>query len=204
MIIERIAAGIYAANCYILIDEKSRETAVIDPGGDSDVLIETIQKEKGHVKYILLTHGHLDHTGAAAAIKETFQAPIFLNAEDEKLMLQNTYVFHPMLQGGQVISADHHISDGDQFILGDTIVRAIETPGHSPGGVCFYVQKEVFTGDTLFDGSIGRTDFEGGDFNTLIHSIKEKILCLDGETVVYPGHGEKTTVEKERKYNPFL
>lgn len=201
MVIKRIPAGVYAANCYILMDEATKETAVIDPGGDADDLIKAIKEMGSEVKYILLTHGHADHTGAAAELKEYFHVPVGISEDDERMILNGEFMYGSLTKYGK---ADIHIKEGNVIKLGGLEIKCIETPGHTPGGVCFIVGNVVFTGDTLFLESIGRTDFAGGDFDTIIDSIKTKLMTLSDDIKVLPGHGPGSTIKNERLNNPFL
>jgi hydroxyacylglutathione hydrolase len=203
MIIKKIPAGVYAANCYIVMDEETRETAVIDPGGDSDELFSVINELNSKVKYILLTHGHADHTGAVKDFINKYKVPLCVNKRDWDLMASGEFMFGEvdfLGKGFEYIE----IEDGKSFNLGKESIECIETPGHTPGGMSFLIQKHLFTGDTLFFGSIGRTDLAGGDFDTLITSIKTKLLHLEPDTMVYPGHGPSSTVDREKNNNPFL
>jgi len=203
MLIKRIPAGVYAANCYIVIDEKTRETAVIDPGGDYDELLNAINELDGKLKYILLTHGHADHTGAVIDFIHNYNVPLCVNKKDWDLMVSGEFMFGEVdFSRESLIHIE--IEDGKSFNLGNNIINCIETPGHTPGGMSFLLQKYLFTGDTLFSGSIGRTDLPGGDFNTLITSIRTKLFNLDLDTFVYPGHGPSSTIDREKKHNPFL
>jgi len=188
--------GSYEANCYIIKDETSKEIAVIDPGANSGLLINEIEKLNGNVKYILLTHAHADHTGAVEDLAERFKVPVYINQKDEALIVKGEYMF-------EKITVDGFIKDGDFFNIGDIKIKCIETPGHTPGGVCFYTPGYLFSGDTLFAQSIGRTDFAGGDFDEIIDSIKTKLFSLPEETRVFPGHGPETSIKNEKKYNPF-
>ncbi|MCH3962895.1 MAG: MBL fold metallo-hydrolase [Clostridium sp.] len=200
MKIQRMSVGMYAANCYIVLDENSNECAVIDPGGDSEVIKNALKAmNAGKVKFILLTHGHADHTGAALDIKNSFNAPIYCNKEDYNMMKRGTFMY-----GNVHDSVDEFLKDGDKLTFGGLEIKVIYTPGHSPGGVCFLVDNVVFTGDTLFSGSIGRTDMEGGDFDTLIDSIKNRLMILPDNTVVLPGHEGESSIGRERNSNPFL
>lgn len=199
MILKRIPAGVYAANCYILMDEATKESAVIDPGGDEDDIINEIQRLGTKVKIVLLTHGHADHTGGVDKLKEKYNVPVALNNRDKEMMLNHEFIY------GSINSViEKNIKDGDKFIVGNLEINCVETPGHTPGGVSFIVGNMVFTGDTLFQGSIGRTDFKGGDSDAIIKSIKTKLLTLPEDTVVYPGHGPETTIKYEMVNNPFL
>ena len=203
MIIKKVPAGVYAANCYIVLDEETRETAVIDPGGDSDELFNEIDELGSKVKYILLTHGHADHTGAVIDFINKYNAPLCVNKRDLDLMESNEFMFGNVNLSNKILKYIE-IADEDIFKLGETIIKCIETPGHTPGSMSFLIEKDLFTGDTLFFGSIGRTDLVGGDFDTLITSIKTKLFPLSLDTIVYPGHGPNSNMDRERKHNPFL
>ncbi|MBC2581140.1 MBL fold metallo-hydrolase [Clostridium sp. DJ247] len=199
MKLKTIPAGIYSANCYIIMDDETKDTAVIDPGGDAEDLIRAIKDTGAQVKFILLTHGHIDHTDAAVQIKEEFNVPIYISQEDYNICEKGEYIF-----GNISGNIDKYIKEHDTFRLGHKEIKAIHTPGHTPGGMCFLVNEMIFTGDTLFAGSIGRTDFIGGDFDTIIKSIKEKLMILPDNITVLPGHGPKSTIGEERTHNPFL
>ncbi|WPC41278.1 MBL fold metallo-hydrolase [Clostridium sp. JS66] len=197
--IKRIPAGIYAANCYIVIDQETKDCIVMDPGGDEEDLIKIIKGENVQVKYILLTHGHLDHTGAAVSLKKEFKAPICINNEDYKMISKGASMY-----GDIDNNVDQFIKEGDIFKVGSMEIKCIHTPGHTPGSLCFLMGDSIFTGDTLFAGSIGRTDLEAGDFNAIVKNIKEKLMILDDEIEVLPGHGPESTIGREKVHNPFL
>ncbi|MBU3195738.1 MBL fold metallo-hydrolase [Clostridium algidicarnis] len=201
MIIKRIPAGVYAANCYVIMDEYTKEAVILDPGGDEDDIMSLIEQIGAKVKYILLTHGHVDHTGGVIKLKEKYDCKVGINQRDEELMINGAYMFGEFENHEQV---DFLLKDGDTICFGDKKIIVLETPGHTPGGVSFLVEDKVFTGDTLFAGSIGRTDLTGGDFQTIIDSIKAKLMLLKEETIVYPGHGPKSSIGIEKKSNPFL
>lgn len=200
MEIRKVIAGIYGANCYIVMDKNTKEAVVVDPGGDVDDIIKAIDVIGAKVKYILLTHGHIDHTSGVEELKAITKAMVCMSKEDDDLITQGQHLFGPLIEGG----ADKLLKQGDIIKVSDLEFTCIETPGHTPGGMCYLIDNCVFTGDTLFAGSIGRTDFEGGDFNTIIDSIKSKLLCLSGDTIVYPGHGSYSTINNEKLGNPFL
>jgi hydroxyacylglutathione hydrolase len=204
MLIKRIPAGVYAANCYILMDEITKECAVIDPGGDADDIESYLNKIEAKVKYILLTHGHADHTGAVGYIKEKYNIDAHINIEDGKLIVENGFMFGPLNYKGQNVQLILDVNEEVKFEIGNVEIGVIETPGHTPGGVCYKVENNLFTGDTLFLRSIGRTDLIGGNFDILMDSIKNKLLVLNGDIIVYPGHGPQSNIEYERKNNPFL
>lgn len=201
MELKRIPAGVYAANCYVIMDEETKEALIMDPGGDEEDIIEAIDNLGARVKYIVLTHGHIDHTGAVITLKKRYNVPVYIHTKDEELILKRTFMFG-VLDSSK--GADGNLKDEDILNLGNIEVKCIETPGHTPGGVCFLVQNNLFTGDTLFSGSIGRTDLTGGDFDTIIKSIKEKLMVLDNSVIVYPGHGPSSTIGREKQSNPFL
>lgn len=199
MIIEAIPAGIYDANCYILVEENTKECGIIDPGGDSQRLISQIDKLNAKPKFILLTHGHMDHVGGVIDLVKKYSIPFYISKADEEYMEKDDFVF------GTLPKASGYLKENDILKLGDEIIKVLETPGHTKGGLCFLLNNDkVFTGDTLFNGSIGRTDFIGGSMSEIINSIKEKLLPLGDKVDVYPGHGDMTTIEHEKKYNPFL
>lgn len=198
MIIKTIPAGMYDANCYIVIDEDTKEACIIDPGGD-DVRLEGIIKDLDvKPKFILLTHGHLDHVGAVEHLSSLFNIPFYVHGDEIKYMESDNYIF------GNIRKPDGLLSEDSEFSIGNHKIKVLHTPGHTEGGVCFLIDNDLFSGDTLFKGSIGRTDFTGGDFGKIINSIKTKILPLGDDINVYPGHGPKTSVGYEKKYNPFL
>lgn len=198
MKVTAIPAGIYDANCYIISDENTKEAIVLDPGGDGEMILNQITKEGVKVKYILLTHGHADHVGAVDFLAKNLKVSVYLSEEDQKFIEKDTSIF------GSIKTNLNTIKEGDKFDFGNLTLKVIETPGHTKGGVSFVTCDSIFTGDTLFKGSIGRTDFAGGDFDTEISSIKNKILPLGDSTKVYPGHGPESTIEFEKRMNPYL
>ena len=200
MLIKKVVAGIYQANCYIIMDKNTNEAVVLDPGGDVDDIVNVIDSIGAKVKYILLTHGHIDHTSGVALLKTITKSIVCISKKDDDLITKGEYMFGPLIEGG----ADRLLKNRDIIKVSDLEFTCIDTPGHTPGGMSFLIKDCVFTGDTLFAGSIGRTDFAGGDFNTIINSIKSKLLCLPGSTKVYPGHGPGSTINKEKLNNPFL
>lgn len=201
MKIKRIPAGMLGTNCYLLMDETTGETAVIDPGGDADILISAIKEAGAKVKYILLTHGHFDHTGAVMALKNKYAVPVYISRKDYDMIKTDTSGLYVLQDDdGKIDFSD----SGSVFYLGELKVTTIETPGHTPGGLCFYAENVLMCGDTLFEGSVGRTDFPGADHRTLINSIKSKLMKLPDDTVVLPGHGGSTTIGNERNSNPYL
>jgi glyoxylase-like metal-dependent hydrolase (beta-lactamase superfamily II) len=202
---KRLPLGIYQANCYILHDEKTKETAVIDPGGDFPEIRSFIEANGLRTKYIIITHGHGDHIGALSELKDYTGAAVCIHREDQE-MLGNSQMNFTAQMGCQLVemSADRLLEDGDVLELGDTRLKVIHTPGHSRGSICIYSEGSLFSGDTLFACSIGRTDLLGGSYDEIIESIKGKLLILPDDTAVYPGHGPSSTILIEKKRNPFL
>ena len=204
MKIQSLVVGPVAANCYLLSDEGGKGI-VIDPGGDAPAILDKIRKEHITVEAILNTHGHSDHIAANDALRDATGAPLYIHAADEH-MLTDPRANLSLFMGGNVVSrpAEHHLKEGDILCVGAMAFKVLHTPGHSPGGVCFAGEGVLFSGDTLFADSIGRTDFPGGSLPQLIGVIKEKLMALPDDTVVYAGHGPSTTIGRERQYNPYL
>lgn len=202
---KRLPLGIYQANCYVLHDEKTGETAVIDPGGEFPVLKDYIESRNLKVKYIILTHGHGDHIGALRELKDYTGATVCIHSGDHEMLRSSRMNLSSEMGFAPVeMTADQLLKDGDVLELGSTRLNIIHTPGHSPGGICIYCEGSLFSGDTLFACSIGRTDLTGGSYNQIIASIKNKLLLLPDDTAVYPGHGPSSTILTEKKRNPFL
>lgn len=205
MIIEKLEVGPIMANCFIVGCENTREAAVIDPGDDADRILMKLAEHELSVKYLINTHGHFDHVSANKRMKEATGAQIAIHREDEPMLNQLSQSARMFgLQSENSPPADIYLNDGDEIKFGEITLRVIHTPGHSRGGVCLYTKGHLFAGDTLFAGSIGRTDLGGGDYDTLISSIKNKLLGFDEKTLVYTGHGPETTIGRERAMNPFL
>lgn len=205
MFIKKLEVGPIMANCYILGCESTKEAVVIDPGDDADRILMELSKAELRVKYLINTHGHFDHVGANKQMKEVTGAQLAIHPDDEPMLSQ---LSKSALMFGMSVEdsppADMLLKDGDEISFGDITLKVIHTPGHSKGGVCLYTKGHLFAGDTLFAGSIGRTDLEGGDYDTLISSIKNRLLSLDENTIVYTGHGPETTIGNEKRMNPFL
>lgn len=205
MIIETVPVGMLGVNCYIVGDKD--HLLVIDPGADANAIFKKIQSIGGTVETIFLTHCHFDHILATNELKELTGADIFVaNAEKENLLDENVNMTGRFHSRKIHIVPDKLLSEGDTVSSGNYHFSVIETPGHTSGGVCLYepTEKVLFSGDTLFFESIGRTDFLTGDFSALKRSVIEKLYVLPGETRVFPGHGEKTTIAHEMKNNPFI
>jgi len=205
VIIQKLEVGPIMANCFILGCENTKEAAVIDPGDDADRILMALAKAELKVKCLINTHGHFDHVGANKRMKETTGADIACHPDDEPMLVElskSAAMFG--LSAENSPPADVLLKDGDEICFGAITLKVIHTPGHSPGGICLYTPGHLFAGDTLFMGSIGRTDLPGGDYDTLISSIKTKLLDFPEDTVVYTGHGPQTSIGNEKRMNPFL
>ncbi|MEB3197316.1 MAG: MBL fold metallo-hydrolase [Candidatus Sericytochromatia bacterium] len=198
-----LTVGPFQENCYLI--RRGDDLAVVDPGEEADRLIAAIEAEGAKPRYILLTHAHLDHVGAAAELQARFGIPLYVPRDEvrllEQLPLQCSLFGMPPMVAPRI---DHLLDGGQALPLGDTVIEAVLTPGHSPGGVSYRIDDEMFVGDTIFAGSVGRTDLWGGSWETLKASIETHIFSLPDHTVLYPGHGPSTTVGQERSHNPFF
>lgn len=205
--LEKYVVGPVATNCYLAIHKQTREALIVDPGDEALRLAEALQEHHCRPVAILLTHGHFDHAGAAETLAARYDLPIFVH-EKERETLEDPNVNLSGAMGGEKISyvADVYVRDQQELQLAGFTIRVLSTPGHTAGGCCYYLPNEdvVFSGDTLFCGSIGRTDFPGGSTSTLVQGIREKLLTLPVNTVVLPGHDSRTTIGRERMNNPFL
>jgi glyoxylase-like metal-dependent hydrolase (beta-lactamase superfamily II) len=206
VILKRLPVGPLGANCYIAGDEKEKTGIIIDPGGDAGKIISEIGNLGLKIEKIVLTHGHGDHIGAANELKAATGAEIAIHGDDVAVMKDKSLYEMFWLDYNPVNQPDILLKDGDILEIGELKFKVIHTPGHSRGSICLLVDGILFSGDTLFNGSIGRTDLArwGGDYNTIIKSIKTKLLTLDDDIIVYPGHGPKTAIGTERRGNPFL
>jgi hydroxyacylglutathione hydrolase len=200
-----MSVGLLQVNTYIIYDETLGEAAIIDPGANGEGIYKEIAAKKLRLKYILLTHGHFDHIGAVGLLKDKTGANIAIHREDAPC-LGDSYKNLSFSIGMDSIQpqADIILEHGDNISIGDINLKVIHTPGHSPGSISLVGDGFVFTGDTLFQGSIGRTDLVGGNMDQILNSIKERLLVLNNNTIVYPGHEGKTTIGVERLNNPFL
>ncbi len=207
MIHEILPVGPLQCNCSVIGDEATREAMVIDPGDDIEDVLALVRKHNLQVKQIVITHAHIDHVGGAMKLRAATGAPILLNQNDYELlkMLDVQASWIGVADPGKV-EIDQSLGQSDTVAAGSLKAEVLHTPGHTEGSICLYfpLEKKLIAGDTLFAGSIGRTDLPGGSFDKIIHSLREKVLALPDETVVVPGHGSLTTIGEERESNPFL
>jgi glyoxylase-like metal-dependent hydrolase (beta-lactamase superfamily II) len=207
MIHEILPVGRLQCNCSIIADENTHEAMVIDPGDDIGDIQAILQKHGVRVKQIVITHAHIDHVGGAMKLRAATGAPILLNQKDHALlkMLDMQAAWLGMSTPDEV-EVDRTITDADKVEAGALVANVMHTPGHTEGSICLYfpAEQKLIAGDTLFAGSIGRTDLPGGSFDKIIRSLHQKVLSLPDETIVVPGHGPLTTIGDERETNPFL
>jgi glyoxylase-like metal-dependent hydrolase (beta-lactamase superfamily II) len=200
--------GLLACNCSILGDEETGEAIVIDPGDDVERVLEVLAKHNLQVKYLIATHAHIDHVGGLEKLKRTTGAAVLMHAGDlplyQNLELQAAWLGVP---APGAVEVDQFLKEGDVVESGSLALEVLHTPGHSPGSLCLHMpggERRLFSGDTLFQGSIGRTDLWGGSFDEILRSIHSTLLKFPDETPVFPGHGPPTTIGRERETNPFL
>jgi glyoxylase-like metal-dependent hydrolase (beta-lactamase superfamily II) len=208
MIHEILPVGMLACNCSIVGDEETGEAIVIDPGDEIERVQEVLAQHKLRAKYIVATHAHIDHVGGLEELKRTSGAPVLMHAGDlplyKNLAVQAEWLGVPP---SGVVTVDQFLKEGDTLRIGSHVFEVLHTPGHSPGSLSLHLpgqRQKIFSGDTLFQGSIGRTDLWGGSFEEILRSIHERLLVFPDETPVFPGHGLPTTIGEERETNPFL
>ncbi len=206
MIIKTFQLGLIGTNSYLLIDEQSKDAVIIDVGGDFHDIEEAVKNYNAHLKYILNTHGHFDHILGEKAAQQAFNIPVYIHENDKQLVdnLPEQLTRFGFVNNAEPPENVKTFTDKDSFKIGQLEIKIIHTPGHTPGSVCFLAGKNLFSGDTLFYTSVGRTDFEGGSFAQLSNSITEKLFKLDDDITVYPGHDSKTTIGYEKKYNCYF
>lgn len=207
MKIEKYVVGIIGTNCYLVINEETKETVMIDPGA-YPLKVRNAVKEAGlKIQAVLLTHAHFDHIMGLDDVRKEFQVPVYVEEADLNMMTDgNRNLSVSYVNGGYQYQDATPVKDGQVLKIAGMQFQVIHTPGHTPGGCCYYMEKEgvLFSGDTLFQASVGRSDFPGGSASDLVRSVKEKLLVLPEETHVYPGHMDETTIGYERRHNPFV
>ena len=205
MILEKLALGPFQTNCYIIASEVTKEGMIIDPGAEAKEILESVKNLGLDIKLIILTHGHIDHIGGLTEVKGATGAGICVNSGDARFVEERP--LRTVLTGDHypiVPPVDRWLNGGDNIDISDLHFQVLHTPGHSQGSICLLGHGVVFSGDTLFNYGIGRTDLPGGNHSQLMDSIHTELMVLPDKTVVYPGHGPDTTIGAERQANPFL
>ena len=207
--IQMLSLGMFQSNCFIVSCGDTREGVVIDAGDEGEVILKAIDRLHINIKAILETHAHVDHVGALDEVKPALGVPVYMHKDELPMygmLSKQASMFG--LEPPKTVSIDKMLEDGDEIQIGKLTAKVIHSPGHSPGSVCFYFANEspprIIVGDVLFKGSIGRTDLPGGSYGTIMETLKNVFLPLPGETIVYSGHGPETTIEEEKRFNPFL
>lgn len=206
MIIKSFHTGPLAVNSYVVTDEKTKKTFIVDPGGHNQNMVNYIRENKLEVEMIVLTHGHGDHLGGVPDLMREFSGVKLIAGIHDKALLEDPNLnMSTMVQGYPIaVSADHYVSDGEILKVGEMELNVLHTPGHTPGGICIMVENYLFSGDTLFEQSIGRTDFPGSSYQAIVKAIREKLFVLPDETTVLPGHMGPTSIGFEKENNPFV
>lgn len=197
--------GPIMTNCYVVFDSDTKDAMVIDPAWNYHAIDQALMQQQLQLKLIFLTHGHADHIGALQELRQRKNAPVYVGDGDKDL-ISNSRNNLSLFMGKEIKcdSPDHIVTDGEKITLGNLTFTALNTPGHTPGGISLYGEGVVFSGDTLFRYSVGRTDLYGGSARTLINSINTKLMVLADDTIVLPGHGPASTIGEERRNNPYL
>jgi glyoxylase-like metal-dependent hydrolase (beta-lactamase superfamily II) len=199
--LKKFVVGILAVNAYLLADPKTKDACLIDPGADAKKIKDSIRENGLNLKYIINTHGHADHIGA----NRDFKVPIYIHKLDEDFLVDPKKNLSPLFMSSITSpKADRLLEDGDIITLGGLKLEVLHTPGHTPGSISLKTDGIIFTGDTLFNMSVGRTDLECGDQSALFDSITKKLLPLPDDTIIYPGHGDESTIGDEKRDNPYL
>ncbi len=206
MFIERLVLGMLGTNCYVLAERAGGEAAVIDPAGEVRKILSVLKKNELQCEMILLTHGHADHISGCGPLSDATGATVYIHNLDADAL---TSIKNQLIGlAGRVLASRpqrvKHLSHGDRLQLGNLELQVLHTPGHTLGGVSFYLPGHLFCGDLIFAGSIGRTDLKGGSLQALLQAVREHVWDLPGDTIIHPGHGPETTLEREKGSNPFL
>ena len=204
MIIETLAVGPFATNCYIVGSGLGQQGMIIDPGDDAGQILSRVSRLKLDIKFIVLTHGHIDHTGALKEVKEATGSQVAVHVDDARTLNDRSLGIFLGISQPSLPPPDRLLKDGDEVAANGLRFTVLHTPGHTPGGICLLGDGVLFSGDTLFNYGIGRTDMPGGSYSQLMDSIQNKLMTLPDEVVVYPGHGPETTIGDERRGNTFL
>jgi len=204
VIVRKLVVGPFATNCYIVGSESNKGGMIIDPADEAQVILKNVKESRLDIKSIVLTHGHLDHIGALKEVKEATDAEVAIHSDDASFLQDHSLGALFGLSYPTLPLPDRLLKDGDSLDVGDLHFSVLHTPGHSPGGICLLGYGVVFSGDTLFNYGIGRTDLPGGSYSQLMDSIHSRLMVLPDDTIVYPGHGPDSTIGAERRGNPFL
>lgn len=204
--VEKMVLGQVSTNCYLAVNKQTKEVILIDPADAARRIEKKIKDLGGKPVAVLLTHGHFDHIGAASELGNLYDIMIYAHEAEQEIMENSMLNLSANFGDPFGAEPDMLLSDGQELILAGMKVQVLHTPGHTKGGVCYYFPEEdiVFSGDSLFHCSIGRTDFPTGSMSELVRAVKDKLFVLPDNVKVYPGHGEETTIRYEKKYNPFL
>lgn len=203
--VHQMSVGPLQVNCYIVCDPEMKEAVIIDPGEEGDRILRYVEQEGLTITKVINTHGHFDHIGANRKILQETGAALLIHKDDLPLLMHAKN--HAEIYGLSVISSpepDQLLHEGDTFQIGRFSCEVFHVPGHSPGGICLLCAGHLFVGDVLFSGSIGRTDLPGGNFDSLVEGVRDKLFALPDQTIVHPGHGPDTTIDEERRSNPFV
>jgi Zn-dependent hydrolases, including glyoxylases len=206
MLLKSFYTGPLSVNCYVAADEDTKKAFVVDPGGHNIDMVNYIKNNHLELEYIILTHGHGDHIGGVEKLTEEFPGvKLIAGIHEKELLADPQYNMSAMVLGYPVsLTADRYVADGETLKVGRLELKFLHTPGHTPGGICIVTQDVVFSGDTLFEQSIGRTDFQGSSYQAIVKSIREKLFTLPDNTTVLPGHMGPTTIGFEKENNPFV
>lgn len=201
----RLTVGMLQANCFIAADPASDQGVVIDPGGEAERILRALEEMGARAAYIINTHGHADHAAASKGLREALGAPVLIHEADAELLgKRGRQMALWMGLEFETVEPDRLLRDGEEIEFGEARLKVLHTPGHTPGSISLLAPDRVFTGDCLFAGGVGRWDFPGGSEQDLFRSIETRLLALDDETIVHPGHGPDTTIGRERASNPFI
>lgn len=204
MIVERLPLGVYAANCYIIMCEDTKEAMIVDLGGEPEEIVKKSKELDFKIKFIVLTHGHGDHIAGIPELLNVISCPVYIHEKDEEMILDPKLNLTAVMSTGRIsIKPDRLLKDGDILRIGNLEIEVIHTPGHTMGGISLKIENYLITGDTLFKGSIGRTDLHGGSYEAIIDSVNNKLLRYSDDVIILPGHGPATNVGLEKRTNPF-
>ncbi len=199
--------GPIMTNCYLLLNDDDEKVIIVDPGGEASAVIHRLEQYPKYTPVaILLTHGHFDHILGVEELRKKYNIPVYAHEDEKETLHTPEFNMGSDMGEGLCIDADHYVRDGEELELGGFKIKCLHTPGHTPGGVCFYLAEEkiVFSGDSLFNQSIGRTDFPNGSASQLVRSVADKLFTLPDDVKVLPGHEQLTTIGFEKQYNPFF